>query len=253
MSASALEPAMSEVASWNVTDANVRLGHSGVYGQLALERPELLAEMDRFGIRNALVSHFAAEEYDISEGNAVMARDLDARFIPAWSASPEFSILESLEQRKPKAVRLWFSALRHNFSSAPWSAGELYDYLQQKSILMTVSREELDWNILAVILQNFPRLTILLLDIGYRSDRYLFPLLKRYQNLYFDTCTYVAHRQLESFVESFGPERMVFGSRLPLYTPGAALAVLTTARIPDDARLAIAGGNLRRLLGEVAE
>ncbi len=251
MSASVLEGVLSEVASWNVTDANVRLGHSGVHGNLALERPELLAEMDRFGIRTALVSHFAAEEYDISEGNAALARDLDDRFIPAWSASPESSILESLEQHKPKAVRLWFSPLRHNFSSALWSAGELYDYLQQRSIVMTVSREELDWNVVAVILEKFPRLTMLLLDTGYRSDRYLLPLLKRFQNLYFDSCTYAAHRQLESFVETFGPERIVFGSRLPLYTPGAALAVLATARIPDHARLAVAGGNLRRIVGEL--
>jgi predicted TIM-barrel fold metal-dependent hydrolase len=53
---------------------------------------------------------------------------------------------------------------------------------------------------------------------------------------------------VEAFVEQFGPERMLFGSRLPLYTPGSALAVLASARISDDARCAIAGGNVRRLL-----
>lgn len=251
MSLSNLEPALSEVASWNVIDSNVHLGHSGVHGELALEKSTLLDEMDRFGIRQALVSHFVAEEYDITEGNAAMARDMDVRFIAAWSASPEAPVLESLEQRKPKAVRLWFSPLRHNFSSAPWSAGELYDYLQQRAILMVVSREELDWNALANILENFPKLQILLLNVGYRSDRYLLPLLQSFPQLFFDSTTYVAHRQFESFVETHGPEQIVFGSRLPLYTPGAALGVLATARISDDARLAIAGGNLRRLLGEV--
>jgi predicted TIM-barrel fold metal-dependent hydrolase len=49
-------------------------------------------------------------------------------------------------------------------------------------------------------------------------------------------------------VERFGAERILFGSRLPLYTPGAPLAVLLTARVPDSAKRAIAGGNLRRLL-----
>jgi predicted TIM-barrel fold metal-dependent hydrolase len=67
-------------------------------------------------------------------------------------------------------------------------------------------------------------------------------------NLHIDTSTYVAHRQLESFVDKFGPERLAFGSRLPLYTAGAALGVLATARISDEARLSIAGGTLRRLL-----
>jgi len=247
-----LEPPLSEVASWNVMDANVHLGHSGVHGHLALEKPALLEEMDRFGIARALVSHFTAEEYDVAEGNAALARDMDQRFVPAWSASPEPCILTQLEQHKPKAVRLWFSPLRHNFSSAPWSAGELYEYLQQRAILMTVSREELEWNTLAAILQDFPKLRVLLLNVGYRSDRYLLPLLERFAGLYFDSTSYVAHRQFESFVQNHGPERILFGSRLPLYTPGAAMAVLATARIPDDARLAIAGGNLRRLLREAS-
>ncbi len=251
MSASSLEMALTDVANWNVMDANVHLGRSGVHGQLALEKSALIEEMDRFGIRQALVSHFTAEEYDITEGNAAMERDLDIRFVPAWSASPEASILKSLEQHRPRAVRLWFSPLRHNFSSAPWSARELYDYLQQRAILMVVSREELDWNVLATILKDFPTLQVLLLNVDYRSDRYLLPLLERFQHLYFDSTTYVAHRQFESFVETHGPQRIAFGSRLPLYTPGAALGVLATARISDDARLAIAGGNLRRWLGEL--
>ena len=245
-----VERALSEVANWNVIDANVYLGHSGVHGHLALEKSALLGEMDRFGISRALVSHFTAEEYDIAEGNAALARDADPRFVPAWSASPEPSILEKLDQRKPKAVRLCFSPLRHNFSTATWSAGELYDYLQQRAILMTISREEIEWNALADILRDFPKLRVLLLNVGYRSDRYLLPLLQQFPQLYFDSTTYVAHRQFESFVQTHGPDRILFGSRLPLYTPGAALAVLATARISDAARLAVAGDNLRRLLGE---
>jgi predicted TIM-barrel fold metal-dependent hydrolase len=247
-----LEPALREVANWKVMDANVHLGHSGVHGHLALEKPALLKEMDRFAIEEALVSHFVGEEYDISEGNAALVRDMDPRFVPAWSASAEDSILDRIDRYKPRAVRLWFSALRHNFSSSPWSAGVLYDYLQERAILMTVSREELDWNSLASILQDFPKLRVLLLNVGYRSDRYLLPLLKRFPHLHFDSTTFVAHRQFESFVQTYGPERILFGSRLPLYTPGAALAVLATARISEDARLRIAGGNLRRLLGEAS-
>jgi len=249
---SSLDPFLSEVASWNVMDANVHLGHSGIHGHLALETPALLEEMDRFGIAKALVSHFTAEEYDVAEGNAALPRDLDQRFVPAWSTSAEPWILKQLEHYKAKAVRLWFSPLRHNFSSASWSAGELYEYLQERAMLMTVSREELEWNTLAAILQDFPKLRVLLLNVGYRSDRYLLPLLERFPGLHFDSTTYVAHRQFESFVQTHGPERILFGSRLPLYTAGAAIAVLATARISDEARLAVAGGNLRRLLGEAS-
>jgi predicted TIM-barrel fold metal-dependent hydrolase len=243
-----IEPALREVAEWDLFDANVRVGRSGVHGELALEAPDLLAEMDRFGIRQALVSHFAAQEYDAGEGNRALAGDLSERLVPAWAALPDAAFLRQLALRSPRAVRLFFGVKRHNFSWAPWCSGELYDYLQQHSILTLLGCEDLEWNSLARLLEDFPRLPVLLLETGYRPDRYLFPLLERHAQLYFDTSTYVAHRQLESFVERFGPERLVFGSRLPLYTPAAALGVLATARISAEARLAIAGGTLRRLL-----
>ncbi|MGH9405591.1 MAG: amidohydrolase family protein [Terriglobia bacterium] len=230
----------------DVFDAHVTAGPSGIHGALALEMPELLAEMDRFGIRAALASHFAAQEYDAAAGNRTLAALQSERLVPAWALTPE--TLACVREHDARATRLSFGPERHNFSAAPWCSGELCEYLQAKQVLTLISREDLDWDALARLLENFPRLSVLFLDIGYRSDRYLFPLLRRFPGLYFETSTYLAHRQLESFVERHGADRALFGSRLPLYTPGAALAVLATARISDAARAAIAGGNLRRLL-----
>ncbi len=252
MSASPIEPALAECAHWDILDANVYVGHSGINGALALEAPELLAEMDRFGIKRALASHFVSHEYDAVEGNRALERDANPRFIPAWSASTDPSSMADLKSRAPRAVRLWFGVLHHNFSSAPWCAGELFEYLQGAAVVAVISRPEIEWDDLAVLLESFPRLKVLLLDIGYRSDRYLFPLLRKFPGLYFDSSNYFGHRQLEWYLEQFGPDRMVFGSRLPLCTPAAALTVLGTARIADSIRLAVAGGNLRRLLGENA-
>lgn len=256
LSKSSINPALEEALAWNVFDANARLGHSGVHGELALEAPGFMSELDRFGIQRALVSHFAAEEYDAEEGNQALARDtrgFAGRLTPAWSALPDSNSIRLLAGRRPAAVRLSFGVHKHNFSFESWCAGELFEYLQANSILTLVAREEIEWNSLASVLENFPRLPVLLLETGYRGDRYLFPLLERHSNLYFDSSTYVAHRQLETFVERWGADRLVFGSRLPLYSPGAALAVLATARIPEPARLAIAGGTLRKLLNRTIQ
>jgi hypothetical protein len=275
LSTLAIDPAFREVAAWNVFDANVRLGHSGVYGELALETDDLLKEMDRFGIRRALVSHFAGDEYDAEEGNNLLAREvtpgfsparaalkggatspetkplpgqIPERLVPVWAALPERSFIEKLAPRGPVVVRLSYGVQKHNFSWAPWCSGELYEFLQAHSVLTIIAREDLAWDSLAQLLTSFPRLKVLLLETGYRAERYLFPLFKQHPNLYIDTSTYVAHRQLESHVEKLGPDHLLFGSRLPLYEAGAALAVLATARIPDETRLLIAGGNLRRVL-----
>ena len=248
MSGSPHEPLFSAAAEWDLFDVNARVGPSGVHGELALDTGGLLEEMDRFYIHEAVVSHWTAEEYDAATGNRALERDLDPRFTPAWAALPEQASLDSLAARRPAVVRLTPGAAQHNFSLQNWCAGSLLDYLQAHSVVTLISRSDVEWNAIAALAENFPRLPIVLLDIGYRADRYLFPLLQRFPLLHFDSATYLAHRQLEAYVERYGPERMLFGSRLPLYTPASALGVLASARISDTDRRAIAGGNLRNLL-----
>jgi len=52
------ESLFTEAADWNLFDVNVRVGSSGIHGELALDTNGLLSEMDRFFIRRALVSHW---------------------------------------------------------------------------------------------------------------------------------------------------------------------------------------------------
>jgi predicted TIM-barrel fold metal-dependent hydrolase len=242
------EPLFSEAAAWDLFDVNARVGPSGVHGELALDTAGLLKEMDRFHIREAVVSHWTAEEYDAETGNDTLARDLNERFIPAWAALPEAAFIAALARRRPAAVRLTPGIAQHNFATAPWCAGELMEYLQDEKVVTLISRNDIEWSGIAALLEHFPSLVLVLLDVGYRADRYLFPLLDRFPLLHFDSATYLAHLQLETFVQRRGPDRLLFGSRLPLYTPASALGVLASARISDAQRHAIAGGNLRRLL-----
>ena len=248
MSGFSPEPLFSEAADWKLFDVNVRVGPSGIHGELALDTAELLDEMDRFHIRAAVASHWTAEEYDALTGNQALERDLHPRLTPAWAALPDEASLQSLQARRPAAVRLTPSTPQHNFATASWCAGPLFEYLEQNAVLTLILRSDIEWTALATLAENFPRLPLVLLDCGYRADRHLFPLLKRFAMLHFDSATYLAHRQLEAFVEQHGSDRLLFGSRLPLYTPASSLAVLASARISDANRLAIAGGNLRRLL-----
>lgn len=238
----------SEAADWDLFDVNMRLGSSGIHGGLALDADGLLREMDSFFIRRGLVSHWECEEYDAVLGNDALAREIGPRMLPAWGALPGTTFLEHLAARKPAAVRLTPSRQQSNFSLARWCAGDLLDFLQQRELVTLIASADLGWDDLVTLLENFPRLPLVVLETGYRADRYLFPLLKRFPTLHFDSSTYLAHRQLEAFVESHGPDRILFGTRLPLYTPAASLGVLASSRISDAERLAIAGGNLRRLL-----
>ncbi len=237
-----------EVAGWNLFDVNARVGPSGTQGELALDADSLIEEMEGFSIREAVVSHWTGEEYDSAEGNVALERDLRPCLTPAWAVLPEQQSIDGLATRKPLAVRLTPGIDQHNYSLSKWCSGSLFEYLQHYSVITLIGRTEIDWDRLVALMETFPNLVVVLLDTGYRADRYLFPLLDHFPNLHLDSATYLAHRQLEAFVEQRGPDRILFGSRLPLYTPAASLGVLASARMPDDARLAIAGGNLRRLL-----
>jgi len=238
----------SEAKNWNLWDVNARVGPSGIHGELALEVPAFVDEMDRYYIRTAVAAHATGVEYDATLGNTLLSKLQDSRLIPAWTAIPDREFVEQLPALQPKAVRLTPGKTNHNFPLNPWGAGELIEALQAQQVLTLVAREDIEWNGVKALLENFPSLPLVLLDVGYRSDSYLFPLLKRFPTLYFDSATYLAHRQLESFVERFGAERVLFGTRLPFYTPAASLGVLSSARMKDEDRLLIAGGNLRRLL-----
>jgi hypothetical protein len=239
---------LEELAELDLLDANVRVGPSASHGHLALEADALLAEMDRFHIRQALVSHWTAEEYDAAAGNRALARDLRPRLLPAWTALPAGESLDELARLAPRAVRLTPGKKQHNYSLSRWCSDALLDYLEQYNVVTLLSMQEVGWEEVAAVLDNFPCLQLVLLDLGYRADRYLFPLLDQYPGLHFDSATYLAHRQLEAFIEQHGADRVLFGSRLPLFTPGSALGVLTSARVSQDDKQAVAGGNLRRLL-----
>ena len=237
-----------EAEAWNLWDVNVRVGPSGIHGELALDAPALLQEMDAYFIRAALAAHATGVEYDEALGNELLAQVTGPRMIPAWTATPDRPSLDRLAALQPRAVRLTPGKAHHNFPLNAWGAGELLEFLQAQSVLTLIAREDIEWNAVFDLLNNYPRLPLVLLDIGYRSDHYLFPLLKRVPTLFFDSATYLAHRQLEAFVERFGAERVLFGTRLPFFTPASSLGVLASARMKHDDRLQIAGGNLRRLL-----
>jgi predicted TIM-barrel fold metal-dependent hydrolase len=69
-------------------------------------------------------------------------------------------------------------------------------------------------------------------------------------HLYVETSYYTVHRGIEKLCGTFGPERVLFGTGMPRRDPGAAITALAYSLIDDEARALVAGGNLRRLLGD---
>jgi predicted TIM-barrel fold metal-dependent hydrolase len=73
---------------------------------------------------------------------------------------------------------------------------------------------------------------------------------RKYPNIYLDTASSMADMgYIEAAVEAVGPERVIFGTDMPLLEPFSQLAKVTTAEISQEAKELILGGNMARLLG----
>jgi predicted TIM-barrel fold metal-dependent hydrolase len=73
---------------------------------------------------------------------------------------------------------------------------------------------------------------------------------KQYPNILLDTASSQSDMgYLEAIVAAIGPERLIFGTDMPLIDPYFGLAKVTGADLTDEQKALILGGNIQRLLG----
>jgi predicted TIM-barrel fold metal-dependent hydrolase len=235
-------------------DCNAMIGALGSGPEeVSLSVAGLLEEMERYGIKQALVTSTAALEYNARAGNQVLAREIEAHanLFPLYALTPDPGALEeaaALLPSRPFAALLAADREHHNFSLREWCSGPLLAALEQRNIPVFLRPGLVGWEEMAAVLEAHSNLPVVVTHTGYRADRYIYPLARRYPRLMVETSMYVGHRQLEEFAQTFGAERLLFGTNLPYYTPGAALAVLAYARLSEAERARVAGGNLTLLL-----
>ena len=67
-------------------------------------------------------------------------------------------------------------------------------------------------------------------------------------NLYICTCPFLAWGQTEAYVEMYGADRILFGSDLTDLPIAWGMGQIMYARISEDDKRKILGGNLKRLM-----
>jgi len=218
----------------------------------------LLAEMDRAGIARALVYHSLAREWHAPAGNAALMTAIadQERLEPCWVLLPPATrempapdrLLAQMEDAGVRAARLFPGPDVHNFSLADWCSGSLLAALEEARTPTFIDLDQPSWETLANLLSRHPRLPIVLTNVSYRIDRYLYPLWERHANLFVELSGYQGQRALEAVCERFGAERLLFGTHLPEFDAGPTIAHVAYADVAESAKRAIAGGNLERLL-----
>ncbi len=222
----------------------------------ALTPDDLLAEMDRCGVDEALVHSAAFEIGGALESNAGVAAFCVAspRLHPVWCILPEQT--GEMEPRKlfKDMARQGVRTLRarpdtHRFLLNGLTCGRLLKELVRRRIPLFLDS---NWPLVTAVLGEFPSLTAIVTNHGpWGSDRYFRPLLEHFPNLYLDTSTYELDGGIPALVAKYGAERLLFGSSYHLKPMGGATLLLRTLDLDLASKALIAHANLERLLAGV--
>ena len=251
-----------------VTVGKPRIGQrAGIYTIAEIE-----AELRYFHITEALILHrFSFEDHPTGGNEEVLKITSGKKNLhPVWVLLPEQTrempsvesrtarpfdgpppeqLVSRMLARGVKAARVYPKT--HHWSLAEWSAGGLLRALEAHRIPLSIHLDETDWKEIQDLAERHPGLPIIITGALYRTARLIYPLFKRHPNLYLEIAGYQIHRGLEGATEAVGARQFLFGSRLPEFTPAAAIMMINYARISDEDRRLIAGDNLRRILSEV--
>ncbi len=104
-----------------------------------------------------------------------------------------------------------------------------------------------------LVADKYPQMTVTIAHMAFwtgASVGDIIKLLKDHPNLSADTCASTwPYRHLERCVEALGAERFLFATDATFLAVGSQVAKVAMARISDEQKRLIFGGNARRLLG----
>jgi len=255
--------------NWNVFDAacvvgrHCRLQEGGLH-----TAADLLAEMDHFGIAEALILDSLSRENHPADGNA---RILDVaasspRLHPAWALLPP-----GIGEEQPDPRRLveqmrahhvaaaWLLPGQYGFRLSDWCIDALLEPLAEARVPVFTNPNEIgatglgmdqtDWDAVVRLCKRWPQLPVIVSEHRIRrSQRLAFRALDACENLHLELSGLWLYRNIEYVTRHWGARRLIFGSNWPTFGQGMTLATLTAAEIDDQDKRKVAGDNLRQLM-----
>jgi len=253
-------------------DAHCYVGRYKTFRPGSFYRTEdLLREMERFGIEEALVTHSMSREHHPIDGNAAVLAEIKGRpnLHPSWAFLPPTSrelpkpaeLIPRMIANGVRAAKLLYGS--YTFPISEWCIGELLDeleihqaptFLDPDVELDNCDMDRFDWDGVDNLCRAHPNLPVILSEFRIRSsNRLLYQLLEKHPNLRVEISGYWAHHAIEFITREFGAYRLLFGTRMPVRDPACAICQVAYSDVSDADKRLIAGDNLRNLLRGVIE
>ena len=243
-------------------DANFWLGRPQGFPLAREAKAGEVAEIWRSSfIASGLVSHWHSKIMSAQDGNRALSEALPA--LPTdsgiiWTGLPllagESEPAPGLGHEPDRLAGVRIFPKTHGFPLAEWVIGSLCGWMKERRLPLFIWHTELDWSALRSLAKAFPKLTIVVESQPQKilyHVRPLFALMGDCPNVLVETSNFVGQGVVEYTVRHFGPERLIFGSFLPMGDPLVPIGMLLDADIAESDKALIAGANLRRILSEV--
>lgn len=212
-------------------------------------------------LTGGLVSHWRSFTYAAQDANAALLEALSGaenNLYAVWTALPLYPVEagplpgEGELPARVRAVRIFPKT--HRFALADWCLHSLCAWLLARKLPLLVWHTEVEWPALYQLARACPALPIVVESqpqkILYHT-RTLFPLMRDCPNVMVELSNFAGQGFVDHAVREFGPERLLFGSFLPMSDPLVPIGLVLDSPIGEADRRLIAGENLRRLIGEV--
>ncbi|HBN84293.1 MAG TPA: hypothetical protein DDZ89_10645 [Clostridiales bacterium] len=237
-------------------DIHTSLGRKSSWDERFPVDPDtLVSDMAHYRVHGGLFVQNEGPEYNIFQGNK-QGMKTAAQYKRLYSAATLIPSVEyewdepdyygTLDLDCVKAIHIAPKKMKHPFT--PGAMEKLCRWMGEKNLPLLVSASEVGWEELERFLDTYRNINVILTDTSWGSNRFLFSLLGRYPNLYFEISSNQANDILEVTKQYFGIHRALFGCNYPFKMLGGLKAMVEYARISEEEKDAVACDNACRLL-----
>jgi predicted TIM-barrel fold metal-dependent hydrolase len=232
-----------------IIDAHTHVGVSRSYYLPRVTIGDLVSYMDRYGIAMACTFAFAGVGSDFGYGNDEVVeavRMYPQRFIgyTVLNANYPEECIPELERTERLGLR--GIKLISGYQGQPEETERFYPVYEwaqaRKKIILSHQWGAPEF--LTAIAARYPNVCF---HVGHLNPAYA-PIVRKYDNVYTTTTFVPWPGAIAEAVQTFGAEKILFGSDFPDLDASLNLGPLLTAKISDEDKRKILGGNMLRIL-----
>jgi hypothetical protein len=240
-------------------DASIWIGKpKGFPVAEALEPGGIRPIMERYRLKGGLVSNWDAVTLSPQDSNQILLdieKHLPENVYTIWTGLPllprEQDHVPGFDKPPPKCRGVRLFPKSHKFVLSPWVIGGLCEWCIRYNLPLFFWHVEIEWEWVYALSKEYPGLRIIV-DTQWQKILYhmrtLYGLLEACPNILVDTSNFFGQDFISHGVKTFGAERFIYGSFLPVNDPFAGIGMLFDADISLEEKKLIGGENIQRIV-----